>query len=71
MIQSQELAARAEEVRKTEIASVAAEIHEKMAVYKMTAEDLGFIAPKKKREKKVKDEAGGVAGNDVSGDNQE
>lgn len=65
MTQSQELAAQAEEVRKTEVAGIAAEIHEKMALYKMTAEDLGFIAPKKKREKKVKEGADSEAGADA------
>lgn len=52
--QSDDLAAQAEEMRKAEVADVASEIHEKMAKFKMNAADLGFIQPKKKREKKVK-----------------
>ena len=48
------LEAQKEEARKAAIAEVKDEILAKMAAHNMKAEDLGFISPKVKKEKKVK-----------------
>ena len=57
MAQAGKLREQANEVRKADLAGIVDGIKATMASNGLTAEDLGFIAPKVKRQKKVKAEA--------------